>query len=373
MDRIHFLESKLSSYGLVAQKLHENPHSLPQAMPGQSEIVRCILPARESLVEAERASQKQAQDSSKNGTARLEKMREPETSMKIHDQNYRWTYIGEGKERSLFLCPEKAQGGGTFKSFRAVFDLGGPAKARALLRTTMQQNDVENHLALEQEANIRSLGLPHTQKMEARDVWSANGQDTFMWVEDLAQDLSLLLEEGKTLNLAEFKRIARALIEHLDALHKKGYAHLDLKPQQILVTCDAKGCITKASVTDFGLAAPMNTRGQVTVGRRGTRGYLAPEWYENLSHRDAAKIDIFTLGVTLLNMRYGHHTNYKTSEGLFDWQWTGSSRTDPAKRVQAWKGGADLDMLDLALLSCVERDLSVRPSLANLKKYLGLD
>ena len=103
--------------------------------------------------------------------------------------------------------------------------------------------------------------------------------------------------------LLEPRKVARLMVavaESLGYAHQRGYIHLDLKPDNILL--DAEG---KPSIVDFGLALHeskrLNRRGEVF----GTYAYMSPAQARGEVHRLDGRSDIWSLGVTFYELLTG--------------------------------------------------------------------
>lgn len=80
------------------------------------------------------------------------------------------------------------------------------------------------------------------------------------------------------------------IAEAFSFVHKKGIVHHDIKPGNILF--NESGVI---KISDFGIA---NTLG-------GTRSYMAPELFSSKPAPNDARLDVYALGVTLMEMITG--------------------------------------------------------------------
>lgn len=95
--------------------------------------------------------------------------------------------------------------------------------------------------------------------------------------------------------------IARQVAEALAALHRKGFLHGDVKPDNIRLVADGE-----AILLDLGFAhRPGENANLLDAGYvLGTANYLAPELC-GPDPRDDMRSDIFSLGVTLFEMLTG--------------------------------------------------------------------
>lgn len=91
------------------------------------------------------------------------------------------------------------------------------------------------------------------------------------------------------------------MMHGLNAVHKAGITHRDLKPQNLLL--DVNFCL---KITDFGLSKIMETEEDKIMKTTyvGTRGYQAPELLKNQKYTNAC--DIFSIGVVLFILLAGY-------------------------------------------------------------------
>jgi serine/threonine protein kinase len=100
------------------------------------------------------------------------------------------------------------------------------------------------------------------------------------------------------------------IIIPIQALHKMGICHRDIKPQNILLFGDN----FEIKICDFGLSSIIYGKSGKNLirGIVGTKGYQAPEIIKG-KYYDGEKADIFSLGVLLFNLLNGK-SPFKTAE-----------------------------------------------------------
>ena len=113
-----------------------------------------------------------------------------------------------------------------------------------------------------------------------------------------------LLQQGPV-ETRRAARIVRAVGAALSAAHAAGIAHLDLKPEKILVQCLTDGTET-VKLIDFGIATidradlPSNVN---TVMIAGSVRYMAPEQFEG---RNSKAADLYAFGLVVCELLSGH-------------------------------------------------------------------
>lgn len=143
-----------------------------------------------------------------------------------------------------------------------------------------------------------AAGLSHPNIVSVYDVGEdANANFIVM---ELVEGITLkdYITRKKKLNVKEATSIAIQVSLGLEAAHKCGIIHRDVKPQNIMISTDGK-----VKLSDFGIAraASSNT---ISSNAMGSVHYSSPEQvrggYAN------AQSDIYSLGITLYEMVTGH-------------------------------------------------------------------
>lgn len=107
--------------------------------------------------------------------------------------------------------------------------------------------------------------------------------------------------QGKQFSFDELKnRIIPSVNKGLNALHREGMIHKDLKPSNIMI-CDNG---MDVSIIDFGISSVRNEGNTVLLTKTGmTPEYSAPETFRNLFLEES---DYYSFGVTLFELFCGY-------------------------------------------------------------------
>jgi serine/threonine protein kinase len=180
--------------------------------------------------------------------------------------------------------------GGMGVVFRAVRESDGAVAALKVLRFDLAGSS-EYLQRFEREGRI-AAGLEHEHLVHVFEAGEADGRPFIASRFVEGQSLAQRLEAGP-LPLEDVVRAARELGSALDALHRRGLVHRDVKPSNVLL--DATG---GAALTDFGLARAVADTVLTTTGRVvGTLDYLAPEVIKGEAATPAS--DVYSLGCVI--------------------------------------------------------------------------
>lgn len=180
------------------------------------------------------------------------------------------------------------------------------------LRRRVALKVIKPGFAASQDAKDRFLiearataAIEHDNLVDIYQVGEHNGvaflSMQFLTGESL-QDRLDNIAQGRAENFAEsdILRIGREIAEGLDAAHKAGLIHRDVKPDNIWLHGEAG----RVKILDFGLARSAQDPGLTQTGQiMGTPRYMSPEQAQGLDVD--ARVDLFSLGCVLYRMTTG--------------------------------------------------------------------
>lgn len=158
----------------------------------------------------------------------------------------------------------------------------------------------------------------------------------------------------------------KQLIEALEYMHSKGFAHRDIKAENILLD-ENYGL----KLADFGFSTPM--AGKDGSGKlhtyKGTLGYMAPEIHMSQPYT-GEKVDIFALGVLLFIM-VGQHPPFRKALASDQYykMLCQANETYWAKMSAGKPPGTFSPHLKSLLNSLLAFNPTLRPSIAEIKTH----
>jgi serine/threonine protein kinase len=164
--------------------------------------------------------------------------------------------------------------------------------------------------------------------------------------------------EGQTLaDLVAFEPLAlrRAaaigaeLASALDAVHRAGVVHCDVKPANVILTRRGRG----ARLVDFGVARQIGSDATASDLVAGTPSYMAPEQWSGAA---APGSDIYSLGCVLYELVTGAPPFHSTFADIMR-----AHRDEPAPPVRELRPDLPAAFADL-IMSMVAKDPADRPA-----------
>jgi len=163
-------------------------------------------------------------------------------------------------------------------------------------------------------------------------VYDLLHEDGHTWISMELVDgetLQAFLKRSGPLSIDETLRIARQIMDGLEAAHRLGIVHRDLNPENILIAHDGT-----VKITDFGIARMAGRQDPPTTQMdvSGTPGYMAPEQIMGLGAD--ARTDLYALGFILYQMVY----NVPGVPPWFEAAITCCTQKDPEQRYASVAG-----------------------------------
>lgn len=182
-----------------------------------------------------------------------------------------------------------------------VYKAWQPSLERYVALKVLRRHDQETLYKFQAEARLTAQ-LVEQGVTNIRQVYqvgrSAEG-DIFVALEFVEDSLRALLRRShqrkQRMNPEAAARLLIPIARALDTIHSLGWVHLDIKPQNILISRDGR-----AMLADFGIAA-----------RRGTRTHACTPTYASPEQAAGDRpvgpwSDIYSLGAVLYEMVAGH-------------------------------------------------------------------
>jgi serine/threonine protein kinase len=152
-------------------------------------------------------------------------------------------------------------------------------------------------LLIEEMHHLSSLDHPHGVKFLHH---FQDDENLYLVMEHCAGGSVDAFTRRRPLDQAKVFAWGKTLTDTLAAVHRHGVVHHDIKPQNLLLTDDGR-----LKVADFGVANR----------NWGTRAYMAPELSLGEASSDDVRIDIYALGITLLELLLGNNPLREIADG----------------------------------------------------------
>lgn len=171
-------------------------------------------------------------------------------------------------------------------------------------------------------------------------------------------------------------KIAQGIARGLFYLHEDCSAqiiHCDIKPQNILLDDDYR-----ARISDFGLAKLLRLdQTHTNTVARGTRGYVAPEWFNTMPI--TAKVDVYSFGVLLLEIICCRRNVFKGNEEeeailltdkVFECYQEGKIENLVEDDAEALGDKQTLERMVEVAMWCIQYDPNLRPTMRMVAQML---
>ncbi|BBH04368.1 receptor-like protein kinase 1 [Prunus dulcis] len=265
-------------------------------------------------------------------------------------------------------------GRGAFATvFKGVLRSSDNGKYVAVKRLDNMVKDNE----LEFKAEISSIGKTNHKNLVQLLGFCNEGQHRILVYEFMSNGSLAGFLFGESMpNWYKRRQIALGIARGLLYLHEdcsSQIIHCDIKPQNILLD-DSIG----ARISDFGLAKLLKMdQTHTTTGIRGTKGYVAPEWFKNFPI--TLKVDVYSYGILLLEIVCCRRNFEQQAEDedqmiLADWAYDCYEQ----KKLHLLFKNDDEAMEDMKTMEkyvmiaiwCIQEDPSLRPTTKKLTLML---
>ncbi|PRQ35291.1 putative protein kinase RLK-Pelle-SD-2b family [Rosa chinensis] len=225
-------------------------------------------------------------------------------------------------------------------------------------------------------AEVQVIGQTHHKNLVRLVGYCDEGQYRLLVYEFLSNgSLAGFLFGDLKPSWSQRSQIALGVARGLFYLHEEcstRIIHCYIKPQNILLDENYN-----ARISDFGLAKLLLNQTQTKTGIRGTKGYVAPDWFRPAPV--SVKVDVYSFGVLLLEIiccRRNVYMEHGVGEKgvLTDWAYDCycASRLDALiqNEMEAMNDMNRVERFVMVAIWCVQEDPSVRPRMKNVMLML---
>jgi eukaryotic-like serine/threonine-protein kinase len=199
---------------------------------------------------------------------------------------------------------------------------------------------------------VAAARLNHPNIVSLFDTVTENGHEAVVLELVPGRTLRQLLDDEGRLSVSDTVHIGIALADALDAAHRAGLVHRDVKPGNVLITPSRR-----VMLTDFGIATALGRTDDITSENvmQGTAKYLSPE--QVLGATTDGRSDLYSLGVVLYECLTGRVPFEAGSDAA-----TALARLQhEARPVRALRPGVPRVVDDL-VCACLTRSPDGRPA-----------
>ncbi|KAG6679382.1 hypothetical protein I3842_14G128500 [Carya illinoinensis] len=242
-------------------------------------------------------------------------------------------------------------------------DRGKPVAVKKL-------NNIVTQGDLEFKAEVSAIGRTNHKNLVQLLGFSNEGQHRLIVYEFMSRgSLANFLFGGSRPNWYQRIQIALGTARGLLYLHEEcstQIIHCDIKPQNILLDDSLT-----PRISDFGLAKLLKTdQTRTMTGIRGTKGYVAPEWFRNMPV--TVKVDVYSFGILLLEIiccRKSFEADAQNEDQMILADWVYDCYKE--RKLDLSLGNDEEAMSDMKRVEryvmiaiwCIQEDPSLRPTM----------
>ncbi|KAK9941300.1 hypothetical protein M0R45_017909 [Rubus argutus] len=257
--------------------------------------------------------------------------------------------------------------------YKGIIQIGSGVQVAVKKLNCVNVQDGEKEFKTE----LKIIGQTHHKNLVRLVGYCDEGQERLLVYEFLSNGtLASFLFGDEKPSWRQRMEIADGVAKGLLYLHEECSSqiiHCDIKPQNILLDDHYN-----ARISDFGLAKLlMMDQSRTHTAIRGTKGYVAPEWFNSMAI--TAKVDVYSFGVVLLEIiccrrSVDMENNCEEKAILIDWVYDcyrdGALDAVLDHEVDALDDKTELEKTAMIALWCIQEDPSLRPSMRKVVQML---